>query len=337
MLANEEKYDLLVVGAGPAGLSAAINAESESIDALVIDAADRLGGQAGTSSLIENYPGFPGGVSGKQLTGLMVDQALKFNTEFLAPLRAERIEPVDEGFLVHHDSETILGRAVLVSAGVEYRHLLVPNLAAYLGRGVSYGSPNINEAFSGKEVFVVGGANSAGQAAMHLSKFTDCNVNLLVRGRSIEEKMSSYLSDRIMNTDNINVHTETEVVAVDGDGHLNELTLQNGESRKQVSADELFVMIGAVPRTSWLPEGIERDKHGFVMAGGEVNEESRKMFIDAHKRPPLSHETTVPGLFVAGDVRSGTIKRVASAVGDGATVVPDIHKYCASLAEKSAK
>lgn len=332
---KDKIYDLIIVGAGPAGLSAAINAESERVNTLVLDAADQLGGQAGTSSLIENYPGFPQGVSGKTLASLMIDQALKFETEFLGPWRAAGIEGVDGGLLVRDDTEAVLGRAVLICSGVDYRRLIVPNIAAYLGRGVSYGSPNLSRQFSGKKLYVVGGANSAGQAAKHLSSFTDCEVNLIVRGNSIDEKMSAYLVDRIMTTPNIKVHTNTTVTGVDGDGMLKEISLKSGELEKNFPADEIFILIGAAPRTGWLPGIIERDNLGFIRAGVDLGEVAQHTFIDSYHRVPLPHETCMAGLFVAGDVRCGTTKRVASAVGDGANSIPDIHRYLARLKESN--
>jgi thioredoxin reductase (NADPH) len=330
-MTKHESYDLIVVGGGPAGLSAAINAESERVNTIVLDSAYQFGGQAGTSSLIENYPAFPEGVSGKRLASLMIDQALKFDTEFLAPWRAKEIEKTDEGLVVSDGGEQILGKAVLLSSGVEYRRLVVPNLAAYLGRGVSYGSPRPADIYDEKQVYVVGGANSAGQAAMHLSKFTNCTVNMLVRGKSIEDKMSSYLHERISETENIEVHTETEIESVDGDGHLKEIVVRTPGGNETLSADELFIMIGAAPRTDWLPGVITRDNAGFVKAGADIEEEGRHEFLDSTGRLPLTHETVIPGLFTAGDVRFGTTKRVASAVGDGATVIPDVHRYLATL------
>lgn len=330
-MSKEQIYDLIVVGGGPAGLSAAINAESEGIDTMVIDSAHKLGGQAGTSSLIENYAGFPKGVSGRKLTSLMIDQALNFNTEFLAPWRAENIQPTDEGLVVRDGSEQLLGRAVLLSAGVEYRRLVVPNLAAYLGRGVSYGSPRTDDNFESKEAYVVGGANSAGQAAMHLAKFNGCSVKILVRGKDIESSMSAYLSERIHEKDNIEVLTQTEVTSVDGDGHLKEINIRTPKGERTVSADELFVMIGATPKTEWLPDDVQRDKTGFINAGADIDGEERERFVEENQRSPLTHETALTGLFAAGDIRYGTKKRVASAVGDGATAIPDIHRYLESL------
>jgi thioredoxin reductase (NADPH) len=331
-MTKDTRYDLVIVGGGPAGLSAAINAESENINTLVLDSADHFGGQAGTSSRIENYPGFPGGVSGQKLTSLMIDQALQFNTEFLAPWRAESLEPTDEGIVVHDGTETILGRTVLLGTGVDYRRLVVPNLAAYLGRGVTYGSPRLSDIYKDKKLFVIGGANSAGQAAMHLASQSGCSVNLIVRGETIEEKMSAYLTSRVQEASNVHVHTETEVIGVDGDGYLKEVTLKSKDHERTVPADELFILIGAAPKTTWLPHEVERDDYGFIKAGGDIGEDVRHEFVEVNRRAPLPHETSVPGLFVAGDVRCGTTKRVAGAVGDGAVVVPDIHRYLATLA-----
>jgi thioredoxin reductase (NADPH) len=326
-----ECHDLVIVGAGPAGLSAAINAESERIDSLVLESNNRLGGQAGTSTRIENYPGFPDGVSGEELTGRMIDQALKFSTEFLAPIRAERVEETDDGILVHSDEgESFLGRSVLISCGVEYRRLRARNLAAYLGRGAMYGSPDISVPYENKRVVVVGGANSAGQAALHLSKA--CEVHLAIRGRSIDDKMSAYLADRIASNDNIQVHTETEVTGVDGDGRLKKVTVKSGDKVREMDADELFVLIGAEPKTHWLPEKIARDKAGYVIAGSDLSADSREQFTEqSGGRQPFAHVTSMPGLFVAGDGRFGTIKRVASAVGDGAVVIPELHRYLSLL------
>ena len=326
-----ECHDLVVVGAGPAGLSAAINAESERIDTLVLESNNRLGGQAVTSTRIENYPGFPEGVTGEELMGRMIDQALKFTTEFMAPLRAERLERTGDGILVHSDEgETFLGRSVLISCGVEYRRLRARNFAAYLGRGAMYGSPNISVPYENKRIVVVGGANSAGQAALHLSRA--CEVHLLVRGKGVEDKMSAYLADRIVDNNNVHVHTETEVTAVDGDGRLKKVTVKHGDTLQDMDADELFVLIGAEPKTHWLPEGITRDKAGFVVAGSDLPAEAREQFADQSSgRQPFAHETSMPGLFVAGDGRSSTIKRVASAVGDGAGVIPELHRYLSSL------
>lgn len=327
-MTSPEKHDLIVVGAGPAGLSAAITAESERIDTLVLDCSERLGGQAGTSSLIQNYPGFPQGISGADLAARMVDQALTFTTEFIAPVTVQEIEAVEGGVSVTTgERSTYLGQAVLLSTGVDYRYLRARNLAAYLGRGAKYGSPDTSLQYPDKDIFVVGGANSAGQAAVHLSEFDGSRVHILVRGKSIEDKMSGYLVDKIMDRSNIEVHTETELVGVDGNGHLEKVTLQTNEGNSEMPADEVFVLIGSVPKTAWLPPSVALDDQGFVMAGSDIPKDIQDQFEDTSGgRQPLPHETSIPGLFVAGDVRCGTHKRVALACGDGAGVVPELHR-----------
>lgn len=324
---NPEVHDLIVIGAGPAGLSAALTAASERLDTLLVDGNDRYGGQAGTSTLIENYAGFPDGITGKDLTERMVTQALKFNVEFQAPLQIEDLAITDEGILVQDDAESFLGKAVLVSCGVQYRRHNARNLSAYLDRGVRYGSPNIAAEYHGRKVFVVGGANSAGQAAMHLSTFDECEVHLLVRGDNIDDKMSAYLSDRIRDCEKVEVHTNTELIAVNGDAELKEVTVKTSGNEQTMDADRIFLLIGAQPRTKWLPQEVARDEHGFILSGGELPTPDRNQFEQHCGRQPFAHETSVSGLFVAGDVRSGTEKRVAFAVGDGAGTVAQVHRY----------
>jgi len=326
-VASPEIYDLVVVGAGPAGVAAAIGAESERLNTIVLEGKSRLGGQAGTSSLIENYPGFPGGISGPDLMGRMIDQAVVFDTDFMAPVRVEKIERTDEGIVVCDDTDRYIGRSVLLSCGVDYRRLKARNLAAYLGRGVNYGSPYVGAQYDSKKMFVIGGANSAGQAAMHLSQFAGCSVELLVRGPTIEDKMSGYLVDRIANTSNINVSTQTEVIGVNGNGHLGEITVVTDGTEHVLPADEMFIMIGAEPRTKWLPEEVLRDKFGFISTGTDLPMEARQKFREQCGRPPFSHETSMYGVFAAGDVRQGTVKRVGYAVGDGSGFVSELHQY----------
>lgn len=326
------RYDLLVVGAGPAGLTGAMTAESEGINTLMLEA-DRIGGQAGMSTMIKNYPGFPDGIRGDDLMEQMNRQATNFTADSLAPVRAEGIVRTEEGLVVQTDSgEDFLGRAVLVSCGVQYRLLKARNAASWLGRGVMYGSPTKAE-YSDKQVAVVGGANSAGQAAVYLSRFDSCMVHMLVRGQSIGEKMSSYLVEEITTLDNIKVHTDTQLEAVDGkDGRLTQATISTGGTERDMQMDEIFIMIGAIPKTRWLGE-VQRDARGYVSAGSDLSAESRATFMETTEgRQPLPHETSMPGLFVAGDVRQGSNKRVASAVGDGTNTVPDLHRYLESAA-----
>lgn len=329
-------YDLVVVGAGPAGLAAAIGAESEWLETVVLEGKGRLGGQAGTSSLIKNYAGFPGGISGPDLMGRMTDQALEFDTRFEAPERATGIIRTDEGLVVTTEAKEFIGRTVLLSCGVDYRKLGATNLAAYLGRGVAYGSPHMANKYDDKKLFVVGGANSAGQAAVHLSQFTNCDVHILIRGKSINEKMSGYLIDKISETPNIKVHTSTEVVAVQGNGCLGEITVVQEEQEVALPADEMFVMIGAEPRTGWLNEKVLRDRTGFVLTGTDIPLEERAKFEGDCGRPPFAHETSMHGVFAAGDVRHGTVKRVGYAVGDGGAAVAELHQYLSHVPENTA-
>jgi thioredoxin reductase (NADPH) len=328
-LANIEKHDFVIVGAGPAGLSAAVGAESEHLDTLVLDSKGRLGGQAGTSSLIENFPSYPEGITGPNLVSRMVDQALRFNTEFLAPVRIDSVEATEEGLELREDGERYLGKAALLSCGVDYRRLRAKNLAAYLGRGVTYGSPRMKDIFKDRKMFVVGGANSAGQAAVHLSEFGGCSVNMLVRGERVEDRMSGYLVDKVSNKSNIDITTNTEITSVNGNGCLESITIRTGDEEREVDADELFILIGAVPRTGWLPKEVRRDKYGFVLAGSDLPEDVQSQFEEANGREPFKHESSMPGLFVAGDVRSGSSKRVALAVGEGMAVIPEVHQYMA--------
>jgi thioredoxin reductase (NADPH) len=327
-MAQTEKHDLLVIGGGPAGLSAALTAESQSIDTLLLECSGRLGGQAGTASLIENYPGFPEGISGEDLMGRIVDQALKFTTEFIAPARVTEITRTDEGILVGTDDrEEFLGTAALLASGVEHRRLKARNLAAYLGRGATYGSPVQSKEYRDKEFFVVGGADSAGQAAVHLSGFEGCNVHLLVRGNGLQNRLSGYLIDKITQRKNIHVHTNTELRGVDGKSHLEKVVVKGPHDVQEMKADEVFVLIGSTPKTSWLPDAIERDRQGFILSGSDLGTEQRASFAEETKgRQPYNHETSMPGLFVAGDVRSGNDKRVTLAILEGASVVPELHR-----------
>jgi thioredoxin reductase (NADPH) len=335
MVTLNPEYDLLVIGGGPTGLTAAMTAESEGLNTLVTDAAGQFGGQAGTSSFIENYPGFPQGITGEELTSLLLDQGLKFNTEYLGHWRAESIERSANGLITRDDGESILARTVLLATGVQYRPLRVPNLAAYLGRGVTYGSPRLSDKYEGKRLCVIGGANSAGQASMHLSEQAECTVDMLVRAKSLSDKMSKYLVDRIVGTEKIRVHTGTEVTSVDGDGKLREMTVRTGDDVRTIEVDELFILIGAVPKTGWLPEIVVKDERGYVKSGSDIDEVARSKFLAENGRAPLPHETSMSGLFVAGDVRCGTTKRVVTSAADGVGAISDIHRYLEIQASKT--
>ena len=334
---SPEKHDLVIVGGGPAGLSAAINAESEGVDTLILDGSPRLGGQAGTSSFIENYPGFPEGISGPDLMFKMVDQAGRFDTEFFGPVRATGLEHTEEGVLVESEnSRSFIGLTALLATGVQHRHLEARNLAVWLGRGVEYGSPNLNDDFKDQTIYVVGGANSAGQAAQHLRSFTDCKVHLIIRGDSIEAKMSDYLVRPLKEAENVVIHTNTVVKGVDGTSQLEELTLEHDGLEEVVPADRLFVMIGSAPNTKWLPAEVACDEKGFIMSGRNIPVVFLDRFRDQNGgRAPYGHETSLPGVFAVGDTRHGTIKRVASAVGDAGSAISEIHEYFAGLKEAS--
>lgn len=320
-------YDLIIVGGGPAGLSAAVSAASEGLKTLVLEGSEKLGGQAGTSTLIENYAGFRDGITGADLAGAMIDQASKFKAQMIAPSRVCTLEYDELGtFVIHDDSGAkFLTRAVLLANGVQYRRLDAVGITNFLGRGVSYGSPALNTGFKDKMIYVVGGANSAGQAVMHLSKCDGCVIHLIVRGPELS--MSQYLIDRISKTKNIHVHLNSTVEYVGGvDGKLTETYVLTDGSSWVGGVDAMFVLIGATPRTQWLPPAVEKDKHGFVMTGIQWEFKGRQ------KHHYLPHETSMPGVFAAGDIRGGSVKRCASAVGEGAAAVAEIHQYLAEPA-----
>jgi len=315
-------YDLIIVGGGPAGLSAAVNAASEGLKTLVLEANEQLGGQAGTSTLIENYAGFRDGITGADLASCMIDQAVKFKANLIAPSRVCTMEYDGLGtFIIEDDSGAkFMSRAVLLANGVQYRRLDAAGITNYLGRGVSYGSPSLSTDFTDKVIYVVGGANSAGQAVMHLSKCMGCEIHLIVRGPELT--MSQYLIDRIKRTENVRMHLDSEVEYVEGkEGVLQSAHVRTGKDTWVGAVDKMFILIGATPRTQWLPDLVERDKHGFLMTGIPWIKKSQARY------PYLPHETSMPGVFAAGDIRAGSVKRCASAVGEGAAAVAEIHQY----------
>ena len=323
-----DRYDIVVVGAGPAGLGAAVYAASEGLRTLVLER-EAMGGQAGTTSLIRNYLGFPRGLSGTDLAVRAYEQAWLFGTEFdfgraVTGLRREG----DDRVVVLEDGTEIRARAVIIAGGVSYRRLGTPALDALLGRGVFYGAAVAEtKAMRGRNVFVVGGGNSAGQAAVHLAKYA-ARVTVLVRGDSLARSMSDYLIRQIDATPNIGVRLRTRVVDAVGEGRLEALVLDDAsDGRETVKADGLFVFIGARPRTDWLPAGVLRDEHGFVLTGNDLLVDGQPPQGWPLERPPLMLETSIPGVFAAGDVRHGSVKRVASAVGEGATALQACHAF----------
>jgi len=326
-------YDLIVVGGGPAGLGAAVYGASEGLRTVLVE---RLasGGQAGQSSRIENYLGFPDGVSGAQLTDRARRQATKFGAEVLTTREVTGLEVRGSARRVTFaDGTSIDAHAVILATGVSYRRLDVPGLAELTGRGVYYGSAlTATSACAGQDVYVVGGANSAGQAALYLARYAK-SVTLLVRGPSLETSMSYYLIRRITDSPSISVRTCTEIIGASGEDHLEGLTLRDTAhgSTQTVDAQWLYLFIGAEPLTGWLDGVVTRDAKGFVVAGPDLSpggERPRGWSLD---RMPYHLETGVPGVFVAGDARAESAKRVASAVGEGAMAVMLVHRYLEKL------
>jgi thioredoxin reductase (NADPH) len=328
--AAQEFYDLVVVGAGPAGLAAAVYGASEGLRTLVIEP-EAPGGQAGSSSRIENYLGFPSGVTGAELGRRAHTQALRFGAEFVMQRATGLRVEGQYRFLQLADGREVSSHTVLLSPGVQYRKLDVPGAEQLTGRGVYYGAALV-EAVSCKDedVFIVGGANSAGQAALHFAKYA-CKVTMLVRGDGLSATMSKYLIDEIARTSNIVVEARTQVLEAMGEDRLEGLRLRGAQGEWQAPATSLFIFIGAAPVTAWLPQCVLRDEKGFVLAGPDLREEGRLPEVWREAREPFLLESSVPGVFVAGDVRHGSVKRVASAVGEGSIAVQFVHQYLAGF------
>jgi thioredoxin reductase (NADPH) len=327
--AQQPFYDLLIVGAGPAGLAAAVYGASEGLRTVLIER-NAPGGQAGSSSLIENYLGFPSGLSGGELARRAVTQAKRFGVEILSPqsVKSVRVEGTSRVATLVDGSE-ITCHAIIAAVGLSYRKLDAPGIDALTGAGVYYGA-SITEAVScqGLPVFIVGAGNSAGQAAMHLASYAS-KVTMLVRGTSLGAKMSQYLVDRIEQTPNIEVCLETEVAAVMGDGHLEQVTLVDRRTGAEETrpAVALFIFTGAEPQTEWLADIVQRDRYGFILTGPQLLEGGKTPKGWPLARTPYLLESSVPGIFAVGDVRSQSVKRVASAVGEGSIAVQFVHQY----------
>jgi thioredoxin reductase (NADPH) len=322
-------FDLVIVGAGPAGLSAAVYAASEGLDTLIVEG-EAIGGQAGTSSLIRNYLGFPSGIGGAELASRAAEQAWLFGAMFLFMRRVTGLHRVGKEILVNLSCGTdVTAKAVIVATGASYRRLGVPSLEALSGSGVFYGAA-VSEAraMQGQEVYVVGAGNSAGQAALHLAKYAS-RVTLLARGGSLASSMSRYLITEIEAAQNVDVRLETRVVDGGGRGRLESLVLQDCAFglTENVTAAGLFVLIGAEPHTDWLPEEITRDESGYVVTGKDFSHfgyPHRRWHVE---RLPLLMETSMQGVFAVGDVRRGSVKRVASAAGEGSMATQAVHEY----------
>ncbi|MFH7599727.1 FAD-dependent oxidoreductase [Streptomyces racemochromogenes] len=322
-------YDLVVIGGGPAGLGAAVYGASEGLRTVLVERS-ATGGQAGQSSRIENYLGFPDGVSGAQLTERARRQATRFGAEVLTAREVTGLEVNGPARVVRFsDGSSVAAHSVILATGVSYRQLGAPGCADLTGRGVYYGS-SLTEAASceGQDVYVVGGANSAGQAAVFLARGAK-SVTLLVRGESLTASMSYYLVQQIEEAPNITVRPRTVVDAAHGEGHLERLVLRDAVTgaTERVDAQWMFVFIGAAPLTDWLDGTVLRDEHGFILAGPDLTPDGRPPAEWELDRPPYHLETSVPGVFVAGDARARSAKRVASAVGEGAMAVMLVHRY----------
>jgi thioredoxin reductase (NADPH) len=322
-------YDLVIVGAGPAGLAAAVYGASEGLRTLLLDR-HAPGGQAGSSSRIENYLGFPAGVSGSELARRAIMQAQRLGAEFLAPLEVTGLS-IDGGYkrLALADGRQIVTRVLLASTGMFYREHPAPGIAEHTGAGVYYGAATTEaSAFKERRVIVVGGGNSAGQGAIYLARYAR-QVEIVIRRDSLRETMSQYLIEQIEKTANIRLRPQTEVERVEGEGHVERITLKSLTvgSTSSEEADALFIFIGTRPRSDWLPDEVLRDAKGFVLTGRDLMAGEGYARIWKEQREPLVLETSVPGVFAAGDLRAGAMNRVASAVGEGSMVVRLAHEY----------
>ena len=332
--ADDRVHDLLIIGAGPAGLAAAVYAASEGLDVRIVETF-APGGQAGTSSRIENYLGFPTGISGAALAGRALSQTLKFGAQLSVAWDAVALHCDDWPYSVDMaDVRSMRSRAILIASGAQYRTLDIANLPRLLGRGIYYAATHLEARLcTAEDVAVVGGGNSAGQAAVFLAG--SCrHVHMLVRSDGLAESMSQYLIRRIEEAPNISLHTRTQLAALDGSDRLERVSWSSGNGKLEVSdLRHVFLMTGAQPNTGWLQGCVALDDHGFVKTGPDLGE---KQLADAHwslPRPPYLLESSVPAVFAAGDVRAGSIKRIASAVGEGSISVQLVHRVLRELAD----
>jgi thioredoxin reductase (NADPH) len=326
-------YDLTIVGGGPAGLAAAVYGASEGLKTVLVER-EAPGGQAGTSSRIENYLGFPKGLSGGDLARRAVDQARRFGVEILTPQEVSRVRAEDPYRILRLADGTELScHALMIATGVSYRRLDVPGLEKLTGAGVYYGAA-MTEALSCKneDVYVVGGANSAGQAAVYFADHAR-KVIILCRSDDLGKGMSRYLVDQIEETENIEVRLNTSIAAVEGENHLERITIKNSAigEEKTVEARSLFIFIGAAPKTEWLDGVVERDERGFILSGPDLMRDGKHPKGWTLDRDPYLLETSVPGIFVAGDARHGSVKRVASGVGEGSVAIQFVHRYLSQV------
>ena len=331
--AAETMYDVVIIGAGPAGMAAAVYGGSEGLKTLLIEK-HSPGGQAGTSSRIENYLGFPKGLSGAELTRRAITQATRFGIEFLSPQTVVGVETQDQYKIVKlEDGGTINAKSVIITTGVQYRKLQAEGINDFTGAGIYYGAATTEaQTCRGKDAYIVGGGNSAGQAAMYLANFAE-RVFIVIRKPDLTSSMSQYLIHQIEETENITVLSESVVCAAQGDGNLESITIINAETNAEENrpAGALMIFIGAKPYTSWTGEGIMKDDRGFVITGNQLTKQEGLKRIWKLEREPFLLETSIPGIFAAGDVRAGAMNRVASAVGEGAMAIKFVHEYLASV------
>lgn len=329
ILPSRAEYDVAIVGGGPAGLAAAVYGSSEGLSVVLIES-EAPGGQAGTSSRIENYLGFPFGISGDELAHRALQQAKRLGAEIVVTRTVQNVD-VDSRTLLMDGSDSISAKTIILATGVAWRQLEIPSLDPLRGRGVYYGAaPDEARLMQGKDIYVIGGGNSAGQAALNFSNFAN-SVTLLVRGETLGKSMSYYLIEQLKTKSNVHIETRSEVIEASGKEHLEEITTLNNatqeKSRRRASA--LFIMIGADAQTVWLPSAIQRDERGYVVTGPKVANSGRWPI----ERDPYLLETTVPGIFAVGDVRAGSVKRVAASVGEGSMVIAFVHQYLTQAAE----
>jgi thioredoxin reductase (NADPH) len=330
---DAEMYDLIVVGAGPAGLSAAVYAASEGLETAVLERRTS-GGQAAMSSRIRNFLGFTWGIAGSDLAYRACEQAWLFGAQMVFTTTATELRLRDDTHVVRlADGREVAARAVVLATGVEWRRLEVPRLEALIGVGVFYGAAAAEaRAVRGRHVCIIGGGNSAGQAAVYLSRFAE-TVTMLVRGESLAGSMSDYLTTELARIPNVRVELGAEVVDGEGDGHLEAVLVRDraGGDVRRLEASALFVMIGAEPHTEWLGGAVARDDRGYVLTGAELVQDDEALRTWPLERAPALLETSVPGVFAAGDVRAGSVKRVTTAVGEGATAIQLVHRYLAEV------
>ncbi len=327
--AKQQMYDVIIIGAGPSGLAASVYGSTEGLKTLLIERTNP-GGQASSSARIENYLGFPTGLSGAELTRRAIAQTLRFGTELLTPQEVRNIKYVDGYKIVElKDGTEVHGKTVVISTGISYNKLDIPGLEKFTGAGVYYGSAAIEaHACKGQTIYIVGGGNSACQAAMYMCKFAS-EVHMLLRRDAIRQTAANYLVEQITKTPNIFIHGNNEVASVTGESELQGLKLRNNKTEElcDVPAKALFIYIGAKPSTGWLPEELLRDDKGFIYTGRELEQEQRYHRFWKLERPPYPSEASIPGVFASGDVRFGALAGISSAVGEGALAMRFIRKY----------